>query len=114
MPTLSGNVSEDASTESEEELEATDPRFDNVKIITRSGQGKLITKPVNVSPTNLYFQAIISDKIVGNRLLIKIPDHSLRTWGLCSRPGHSLNERICFYILISHFANSLVISWSRT
>jgi hypothetical protein len=104
VPTLIGNVSEDASTESEEELEATDPRFDNVKIITRSGQGKLITKPVNVSPTTYTFKLYsISDKIVGNRLLIKIRDHSLRTWGLCSRPGHSLNERICFYILIIAF-----------
>jgi len=46
----SKSISEDASTESssgDPELEATDPRFDDVKIITRSEEGNLITKPIN-------------------------------------------------------------------
>jgi len=44
---------EDASTDWEE-LEATDPKFDDVKIITRSEEGKIITILINVSAMNLH------------------------------------------------------------
>ncbi|KAF8812342.1 hypothetical protein BYT27DRAFT_6414747 [Phlegmacium glaucopus] len=44
----SESISEDASTDwDSEELEATDPKFDGVKIIARSARGKIITLPIN-------------------------------------------------------------------
>ena len=35
------------------DLEANDPKFDDVKILTRSQQGKLITTPIKVSIMNI-------------------------------------------------------------
>ena len=39
-----------------EELEATDPKFDDVKILARSEQGELIAIPIKVGIMNVYFQ----------------------------------------------------------
>ena len=36
------------------DFEATDPKFDDVKILARSQQGNLITIPIKVSYTNEY------------------------------------------------------------
>ena len=45
------------------DLQATDPIFNDVKIITRSEQGEILTKPINVSTANVYFQVIFHESI---------------------------------------------------
>lgn len=99
-----------------EELKATDPKFDDVKILARSEQGELITIPIKVSIMNKYFQshiAVLIEKLSANWLFDKIWGHSHRTRSLCSWPGHSLIEKSCFYIWMISFANCSVICWIR-
>ena len=43
-------------------MDANDPKFDDVKILTRSQQGMLITKPIKVS-INEYIFPILSSHI---------------------------------------------------
>lgn len=61
-----------ASTELEE-LEATDPKFDDVKVLARSEQGELIAIPIKVSIMHIFkLYPRPDNNLSGNWLLDRI------------------------------------------
>ena len=81
-------------------MEATDPKFDDVKILTRSEEGELITKPIKVSRImNIYtFSSHIpSDKSYQETGYLTTYTTIRRELGACVRGlGTHLSKEVAF------------------